>query len=286
LLNPTFTLLVSMSPADRLNITADEKTILHLLQFTDHENEFEMPPDVTQKGISQGIGIHRKHVPRTIKSLIAKGVLKERMGHVKGHPQRVKGYFLTREGLERAHRLWEHLQRETVYVRGEDGELEETNFGQLFFTHQIYLTPVQVLIRLDDNRVFKEEGEVDPADLLPVSRPSATEKDDKIGIYRAALAQAWADRVLTVDELGMLEELRRIMGISEKDHRRIESEITADKNISLSTKEVFAASLKEALADGKITDDEMAILDRLQESMGISVQERRKIEKEVSKENK
>jgi len=270
-----------MAAADRLNLTADERVLLHLLQFADSEDHFEMPSDITQKGISLGIGIHRKHIPRTIKALLSKGFVNERMGHVKGHSQRVRGYFLTREGLERGNSIWEHLKRETVYVKGEGENLEETTFDQLYFTHQIYQSPVQVLLQLDENRVFYEEREMDPADLLPVSKPSVTDKEAKLEIYKAALTQAWKDHILTVDELGILEELRRVMGISEKDHKTIESDITSKKDGKISTKDVFVDSLREALADGKITPDEMALLDRLQESMGITPEERRQIEEEV-----
>lgn len=52
---------------------------------------------------------------------------------------------------------------------------------------------------------------------------------DGIDAYRLALEQAWMDNILTADEKITLGKLREVLGISEDEHNRLETEIRIKK---------------------------------------------------------
>ena len=76
-------------------LTFQEKTLIHLLNFKKMDGSFELPPGVTQKGISESIGAQRKHMPRILKKLKEKGLITEERGRVSGSSQRMKVYLLS-----------------------------------------------------------------------------------------------------------------------------------------------------------------------------------------------
>ena len=51
------------------NFTIEEKILLHLLDFLKYRNEIVVPQSITQLGISSAVGVNRKHIPRSLKSL-------------------------------------------------------------------------------------------------------------------------------------------------------------------------------------------------------------------------
>ncbi|MCK5396619.1 MAG: ATP-binding protein, partial [Thermoplasmata archaeon] len=86
-----------------------EQALLHLLEFQEEENERTAPRSMTQDGISDGIGIQKKHVPRITNQLIELNQVTERKVHVPGKKQRVKAYYLTGNGWTNASNMKEQL---------------------------------------------------------------------------------------------------------------------------------------------------------------------------------
>jgi DNA-binding MarR family transcriptional regulator len=254
----------------RISLTVDERVILHLLEFSLHEEDFEAPEGTTQAGIALGIGIARKHVPRAVNKLINEGLVATRVSHVKGAKQRKKVYYLTLRGKELGRRLWETLAKKEVVLHSEDGCEKTMTVSELCFTYQVGKSPVQIILDLREGNVYypNKTGEC-----RPESGPEdEVNLEDSLLIYRKALNRAWDDNILTREEAAILSELRTALKISDTDHRRLQEDILGSKepqDESVNRIRLFSEVLDVALRDGKITQDEQEMLDELRRLLGI-----------------
>jgi len=107
-------------------LSSREKILLHL--YLESRNR-QVPARVmsakfSQEGISDGTGVARKHIPRNLKTLMAKEHIREDKAHIKGAAQRRKVYFPTPEGREEALGIQDRaLSAEVTYV-SEEGRKE------------------------------------------------------------------------------------------------------------------------------------------------------------------
>jgi len=270
----------------RISLTVDERVILHLMDYSPYEEDFESPEGTTQAGIANGIGIARKHVPRAVNKLMEDAMISCRVSHVKGAKQRKKVYFLTFEGKALGRRIWESIAKQEVVIRDDEGKDTHTTFSELCFTYQVGKSPVQIISQLREGNVFyphRMAQECPPEDDECID--DAFEGAHRI--YRKALYRAWEDNVLTKDEAAILEELRSSLRITDDDHRRMQEEILDSKegdDDGINRVRIFSEVLDVALSDGKITLDEQNMLDELQRLLGIDRQVARKISEERSGE--
>jgi len=109
-----------------LRLTAKERILLHLLEFTKYADEVEVPPGMTQEGIAQAAWILVPHVTQYVKPLMREELTHERTAHVQGGRRRRKVYDLTDAGRREAIRLRTALKAEPVRVRDAQGVREET----------------------------------------------------------------------------------------------------------------------------------------------------------------
>ncbi|MEM2870751.1 MAG: tetratricopeptide repeat protein [Thermoplasmata archaeon] len=107
-------------------LSAQERIILHLYDFVRFEEEAYAPYAVSQNGIADRTGILRSHVPRTVKKLMAQGLVKERLSRVRGGGRSRRVYFLTWEGQLAGRELRERLEREPVALASQSGAIEAT----------------------------------------------------------------------------------------------------------------------------------------------------------------
>ncbi|MGC8912733.1 MAG: tetratricopeptide repeat protein [Thermoplasmata archaeon] len=110
--------------ANRIKLTAGEKVLLHLYEYTKYVDHFEVPYAVTQDGIADAVGILRSHVPRTLKGLIDRGYIEEKLAHVIGSERRRKVYFLTTPGIAYAKKIRDDV-RAVEWIFGIPEEKEE-----------------------------------------------------------------------------------------------------------------------------------------------------------------
>lgn len=113
-----------MPEEHRIKLTAGEKVLLHLYEYTKYVDHFEVPFAVTQDGIAEAIGILRSHVPRTIKNLMDKGYVEEKLAHVIGSERRRKVYFLTTPGIAHAKKIRDDVKA-VEWIFGIPEEKEE-----------------------------------------------------------------------------------------------------------------------------------------------------------------
>ena len=109
-----------MSSESSLDLTALDKILLHLKDNWHHRNDKEYPVSITQKGISEATGLRLSHVPRTLKTLAERELVKDIKGHVKGEKRRYKSYFLTDSGLAEVNSVLEHIKGLVVSYDGKE----------------------------------------------------------------------------------------------------------------------------------------------------------------------
>jgi len=115
----------------KISLTVEEKILIHLIQYMNFYDQWEVPFDITQEGIAGSIGIARCNVSRAMKKLISKGFIEEKIAHVKGADRRRKVYFLTHTGHTPANQIYKYLSEYPVVFRLLNGTQKETRLSKL-----------------------------------------------------------------------------------------------------------------------------------------------------------
>jgi len=247
-----------------LHFTVEERILLHLLDTGGARDAVEVAHGRTQQGISLAVGIERKHAPRSLRRMMDKGLVEEENRRVEGHRQRMKAYFLCGEGVTVARRLKRHVSGLTITLV-EQGEKREM---------QLLEVPAELGEGFSMARVLSivsPDGTLDLAILDEVEAVADVDGTGKLEIYRRALAQAWKDGKITLDERDLLRTLRDSLGVTMEQHRELEDEIIQDVEHGEGDEALVAyrVALEQAKADGVITEDEQAILDKIREHFNI-----------------
>ena len=107
-----------------MRLTARDRILLHLLETAPREDQVEVSPALTQEGLSRATGIEQRHLAQSLRPLRDEGLVRERIRHVVGRPQRMKVYDLTPSGRTYGIRLREKVRAEKVRVRERNGVRE------------------------------------------------------------------------------------------------------------------------------------------------------------------
>lgn len=239
-------------------LTTEERMLLHLFDNPLPEGQWEAPAAVTQAGISAAVHVQRKHVPRTLKRLEQRGELITGQRHVPGAKQRRRVYGLTSVGKERAGALRKKVLAEVVILKGE--RIEVSNLrggGQL---------TLDLLSHVDEGMVFHENPVISP-----VSNPEGMASlDAQAGedLVRRVLARAWEDGKITKDEQHLLSEVVEFVGMHPDRVRRLSDEARKSMNAP-PPEEVYLDMLRQALDDGEIIEDEVALLETMRAAFEI-----------------
>jgi DNA-binding MarR family transcriptional regulator len=239
---------------NRYRFTIEDRILLHLLDFVKWRNEVEVPSNITQQGISRGVGIKKKHVPRSLKAMIEKDLISERTTHVKGKTQRMKTYFLTVKGEEKARRLRNHVKDIKIRVSDGSTDIKKMAIKDLGDLH----ISSEGIFNIEKVKEIREEEK------------KGVKRND-LEIYKQALAQVWKDGRMTSDERDILHILRDCLNVSEKEHLALEEEILegVERSSDKHAIEVYKVALEQALEDGEITKDERAILEKIRKRFNI-----------------
>ena len=239
-------------------MTTEERTLLHLFDNPLPEGQWEAPQTVSQAGISAAVHVQRKHVPRTLKRLEKNHELISSQRHVPGAKQRRMVYGLTPQGIERAKKIRERVLALIVYYQGEKVPLNTLRKGGQF--------TLDLLAHLDEGLTFHEQPVVSP-----ISSPEGTASlDAQVGenLIRRLFARAWEDGKITKDEQNLLNEVVDFLCIHPKRVIRISEEARQTQNAP-PPEDVYLEMLRQALFDGEILDDEIALLQTMRHSFGI-----------------
>ncbi len=254
-------------------LTLQEKALLHLLDFKGLDDNFEFPIGVTQKGIAKNIGAQRKHMPRVLRKLEERGFVTEKRGRVKDSSQRMKVYLLTWNGISKANEIKKFVEKELIKVRDEQGKVVEVKIGEVNSHIEGNFSLLEIINYISDDGVFEGISEEVEDDEVFDEMPAKHE------IYWHTLLQVWKDGRASVDEEEILEELRKILDISNEDHIKMQRRIIRYAYpVRKKLLELYSAAYEQALKDEKISKDERAILEVLREKLGIDEKERKELE--------
>lgn len=113
----------------RVQISQNERLLLHLLEMDDHREESEVPLGASQEGIAQRLGIQIHSASRALSALESEGLVSDRLARVRGAAKRRRAYFLTDKGHKEALRTKEALTS-TKVIYEEKGKAEEMTLGE------------------------------------------------------------------------------------------------------------------------------------------------------------
>jgi DNA-binding MarR family transcriptional regulator len=239
-------------------MTTEERMLLHLFDNPLPEGQWEAPFTVTQAGISAAIHVQRKHVPRTLKRLEKRDELHSGQRHVPGAKQRRRVYGLTSKGKERAGDMRDNILAKSVLVNGESIIL-----GTLRKGGQMTL---DLLSHVDEGLVFHDSPVVSP-----VSNPEGTASlDAQAGesLVKRMFARAWEDGKITKDEQQLISEVVTFLGMHPERVERLSEEARKAQNAP-PPEDVYRDMLRQALVDGEIVEDEIALLTTMRQAFGI-----------------
>lgn len=131
-----------------------EKILLHLLDYSDYKSSVEVPFSLSQMGIANAVAIARSNVPRAIAGLKDQGLLIERQAHVKGVSRKRKAYFLTDSGMNVAEETWNELRSFPLRCILEDGQISNTNLGEINTILPFSMRSVDIIRYLDENCIL------------------------------------------------------------------------------------------------------------------------------------
>ena len=105
-------------------LSVNDRVLLHLSRFASDTPLEEYPPETTQVGIAEGVGISRTHVPRAVRALVKEGLVDEFRGRVANRNRRMSVYAVSMEGFRKAEEIWSGLRKSKIVV-SRDGVREE-----------------------------------------------------------------------------------------------------------------------------------------------------------------
>ncbi len=257
-------------------LTLQEKALLHLMAFKGLDDNFEFPMGVTQKGIAQNIGAQRKHMPRILKKLVDQDSVTEKKGRVSGSSQTMKVYLLSWNGISKANKIKNFVENCQINVRGKDGKIIECKIRDVNDNMDCNFSLLDIINNASSDMVF--EG---------ISQGIHEEKREKMPakheIYWHTLLQVWKDGRASVDEEEILKELRKLLGISDAKHVKMQEKIIRYASpVRKKLLDIYTAAYEQALKDEDITEDERRMLEVLREKLSIQEDEISEIEESFS----
>lgn len=239
------------------SITTEQRMLLHLLDNRLPEGEWEAPAAVTQAGISAAVHVQRKHVPRTLKRLEQRGDIVKDKRHVPGGKQRRQVYGLSPAGKVTAEALRTKILNQKVLLNGEPKILVDLRKGGQ--------ATLDLLSHVDEGMNFHTNPVVSP-----VSNPEGVASlDAQAGehLVRRLFARAWEDGKITKDEQYLLQEVVEFLGMHPERVRRLSDEARREQKAP-PPEEIYLDMLRQALIDGELIDDEIALLETVRTAFG------------------
>lgn len=140
--------------AQRIYLTAEEKILIHLFEYSKFRNQWEVPFNVTQEGIASAVGIARCNVSREIKKLREKNFIEERVAHIKSVVRKRKVYFLSMDGMVPAKQIKSHMENSQIRFRNKDGGLIEIKLIDLNKYLEVRPTMLEVLKHISSDGII------------------------------------------------------------------------------------------------------------------------------------
>ncbi len=221
----------------RRQLTVKERVLLHLHDRRMIENAWDAPIEHSQSGVSNAVGVHRRHLPRTMRRLEDSALINIELRHVKNIKRKVQVYSLTNKGQKMASDLLENIL--TWQVESDDGQVPLSS---------IYTNSTDILQFLYPTSDMYES-------------PS-------IGRLAELVKVAYEDGILTTAEERLLDTAAQELHVDRETLERIKERISNNNSNGFESR-LIKTALMTALADGYIDKNEEKILRRLAIESGI-----------------
>ncbi len=203
----------------------EDRILLYLSNFGSLEEVYEAESDLTQKEIAINVKVQRKHVSRYLKKLMEDGMIDEKVCHVKGAKQRMRCYSLTGPGKSKAKEIVQHVGSQNILVKI-NGVTKEMLVSEIDGATSVHLTLSDIVAEAMDavdvllmkNLESVEENR----------RRMMDEKTHRAEAYRNALGVAWRNGILTTSEKHLIDALKDHLGVSDEEHKSMETKIIND----------------------------------------------------------
>lgn len=137
-----------------LRLKAKEKVLLqlHLHRFSTDEHTY--PFEVTQKGLSEHLGLRRSHVAMALQDLVKDELVRVVKAHVEGADRRQNAYCITSKGIDAASSVRERIFNIEVSFEDADGT-RTVKISEIVRSQKANLT--SVIAQLDKGGPVREE---------------------------------------------------------------------------------------------------------------------------------
>ena len=218
-------------------LTVKQRVLLHLHDRRMIVDAWDAPIEHSQSGVSKAVGIHRRHLPRTMRRLQESNLINIELRHVSNVKRKVQVYSLTPKGQKMASDLLD-----TVL----NWEVETENGLVLLSSICTHST-----------------------DLLEFLYPTSdTYESPSIGRLAELVKVAYEDGILTDAEERLLDTAAQELHVDRKTLERIKERVSSDKSNGFESR-LIRTALMTALADGYIDKNEEKILRKLAIESGI-----------------
>jgi DNA-binding MarR family transcriptional regulator len=137
-----------------LSLKAKEKVLVQLYLYRCEPDDGVFPFEITQKGLSEHLGLRRSHVAMALQELVKDGLVAVAKGHVEGEERRQNAYCVTDKGFETGSALRTRLFE--IEVSFEDSEGARTvKVSEIVGSRKASLA--SVIIQLDRGRTVRDE---------------------------------------------------------------------------------------------------------------------------------
>lgn len=138
--------------SSKLSLTYRDKVLLFLRDYIYLDEEKELPEEITQKGISEKVGMSRTHVSRVLKDLRDDGLLKEKLYNVIRHERKLKTYRLTSKGFEKAEKMYEDILAREIPVIS-NGEKKDMDISEVLEKYSKNFTLLDLICTIESEKL-------------------------------------------------------------------------------------------------------------------------------------
>jgi DNA-binding PadR family transcriptional regulator len=200
----------------------DKKILLHIMDYSKFENQFEVPFAISQEGIAKAIGIRRDNVPRAMKDLKSAGLVVEKVARVEGVYRKRKVYFLTDAGFQFIQELKNKYLSTEILIKHDDGRLEPVKVSDLNIKLKLHrkISLTETLNNLSPDGILDVKALTKPQIKPEASIEIMSTEDDQSDKERSKYIESIDDAPQSRHFVGRKKEVAKIKSwFDSLDHR-------------------------------------------------------------------
>ncbi len=192
----------------KISLPIRKRIILHLKNYVNYKDAFEVDNTITQEGIAKAINIRLEHVSRSVKRLVDNDYLYFRSTHIKSLNRRKRAYFLTVKGIEYANEIINEIENNLIHIRTLKDEIREIKVNQLKKFIDFQIKPLEIFNYINSS----EDNVLDLKQILSYKKGDFKFRTDYSSIISTSKsAFIFSDRVPPVKNFYGRENEKKIL---------------------------------------------------------------------------